>query len=80
MQCHHCHKEMDRDDPKATTIKGVTITVKCEKPEDVHYMNDQLGKYSDGKGGCDVGLCYECHIDLMLGAALLKGSWRPAGR
>ena len=65
MNCYQCDKRMDRDDDKATTIKGVVITVKCEKPEDVDYMNAQLGRYSDGEGGCDVAICDECYIDTL---------------
>ncbi len=79
MQCEHCQKEMGREDPEATTIKGVTITVTCDKAEDIEYMNAQLGKYSDGKGACDVAICYECYIDLQIGAPCLMRSWRLAG-
>ncbi len=79
MQCNHCRKEMDRDDDKALTIKGVTITVKCDNSEDIEYMNTQLGKYSDGKGECNVAICYECFIDLQLGGPCLMRSLRSAG-
>ncbi len=65
MQCFKCNKEMDRD--AGAVIKGVVITITCEKPEDICYINTQLGKYSDGAGNCDIGICYECYIDVQFG-------------
>lgn len=66
MKCIKCGKEMDREDG-GTVLKGVMVEI-CIKegditPETIAYNNIQLGKYSDGKGGCQVCNCYECYID-----------------
>ena len=83
MQCWKCKKEMDREaggnhdlpgiKPRnKMTIKGVDVTVVLSPPnntpENIEYYNQQLGKYSDGKGGCRVGICYECYIDNLFSA------------
>ena len=67
MQCQKCNKEMGRagiDDP---TLIGLSMELKIEPPlntpENIAYYNKQVGKYSDGNGGCCVGICYECYID-----------------
>ena len=66
MQCYRCGKEMEREDSRAI-LEGVVVEVKIELdpilPEDIDYYNKQLGKYSNGEGGCRVGICYECYID-----------------
>lgn len=67
MKCWKCDKEMDREEGKRT-IKGVTVDVSPEEgatEEEITYNNLQLGKYSDGKGGTHVGICYECYIDSL---------------
>ena len=67
MKCFKCGKEMDREDG-GLTIKGITVTMTLDEsatPETIKYNNEQLGKYSDGKGGCKVGTCYECYIDAV---------------
>lgn len=66
MRCYRCGKEVDS--PKEDcSLKGVEVTVSLEgkqrTPENIEYFNKQLGKYSDGKGGCHVAICYECYID-----------------
>ena len=77
MKCFKCDKEMDREGD-GSTIKGVDIRVSpppepteeerqrgklVAMQETIDYNNLQLGKYSDGNGGCHVGICYECYID-----------------
>ena len=66
MECFKCGKEMDRDGDRLT-LKGIEIRVETEPSQnaedDIDYKNLQLGKYSDGKGECHVGICYECWID-----------------
>ena len=66
MKCFKCGKEMDRESSRAT-LKGVEVNVKMKLdpilPEDITYYNEQLGKYSNGNGECDVCICYECYID-----------------
>ena len=66
MRCQNCGKEMDRYDG-GPTLKGIEVGVKLESPteENIAYNNAQLGKYSDGKGECRVGICYECYIDTL---------------
>ena len=65
-QCFKCGKDMalisGGDDYRLT---GVNVKVKLENPtpEKVDYNNRQLGKYSDGEGGCNVSICYECYVD-----------------
>ena len=64
-KCWKCDKELDRKDG-GTIIKGKVVTVHNESnttQADIDYLNKQLGKYNDGNGGCDVAICYECHID-----------------
>ena len=76
MKCWKCKKEMDREDGNMTiqgiridvTLQdepsgGIIITSNLRTPENIAYNNLQLGKYSDGKGECHVGICYECYID-----------------
>lgn len=64
--CFKCGKEIWREQSKATLV-GVEVEIKMALtpvlPEDIDYYNKQLGKYSNGKGECDVGICYECYID-----------------
>ena len=66
MKCWKCGKGMDNPNGDYT-IKGVEVTVSLEgvqrTPENMEYVNGQLGKYADGDGGCHVGICYECYID-----------------
>ena len=66
MKCWKCDKEMDREDG-GKIIKGVEVVVEIEPPlgakETIEYNNKQLGKYSNGAGGCHVAICYECYID-----------------
>ena len=63
MKCWKCSKEMDREDGGGT-LSGVDVKVmSTDIPSDITYRNLQLGKYSDGNGGCHVGICYECYID-----------------
>jgi len=71
MECFKCGKEMDREDG-GPVVKGVMVTVGIDKqtPETMAYNNIQLGKYSDGKGGCQVGICYECWIDGLFSITL----------
>lgn len=68
MKCFKCIKEMDRDDGGAS-IKGVVVTIgfddENKTKETIAYNNLQLGKYSNGNGGCKVGICYECYIDTL---------------
>ncbi len=68
MKCFKCEKEMDREDSLAT-IKGIKVDVEMGLDPilsgDIDYYNKQLGKYSNGKGECHVGLCYECYIDVL---------------
>ncbi len=68
MKCWKCDKEMDREDG-GTLLKGIVVTVNVKEgartEADIDYYNVQLGKYSNGKGECEVGICYECHIDGM---------------
>jgi len=65
MKCWKCNKEMDREDG-GSIMKGIIVEVKIEPPqntkENIAYNNLQLGKYSDGKGECNVAICYECYI------------------
>jgi len=66
MNCYKCGKDMDNPngDPQ---IKGVEVDVDIEgkqrTPENIAYFNKQLGKHSNGEGGCNVAICYECYID-----------------
>lgn len=57
---------MDRENSKGI-IKGIEINIKIDLdpilPEDIEYYNKQLGRYSNGKGECHIGICYECYID-----------------
>jgi len=66
MKCYKCGKEMARETSRAI-LKGIDVEVKIDLdpilPDDVEYYNLQLGKYSNGKGECHVGICYECYID-----------------
>lgn len=64
MKCFKCGKEMDREDD-GMTLKGIEVEVPLEDPtpETIAYNNNQLGKYSDSRGGCKVAICYECCID-----------------
>jgi len=68
MKCSRCGKETDREDGEAT-LKGILVTITLEDAtaETIAYNNIQLGKYSDGKGECRVGICYECYIDTLFG-------------
>ena len=66
MKCFKCSKEMDRADG-GEIIKGIEVTFTIDSElktdETIAYNNLQLGKYSDGSGGCHVAICYECYID-----------------
>jgi len=66
MKCWKCGKEMARESNKKP-LQGIDVKIKIDLdpilPDDVDYYNKQLGKYSNGKGGCYVGICYECYID-----------------
>ena len=66
MKCWKCDKEMGRENSRET-LGGIEVEVKMNLtpvlPDDIDYYNKQLGKYSDGKGECKVGICYECYID-----------------
>jgi hypothetical protein len=56
---------MDREDGGGK-FEGIDVKVIIDDkptPMDIAYRNLQLGKYSDGNGGCHVGICYECYID-----------------
>ena len=65
--CARCGKIISREDG-GPEIQGLsmTATLEARTPENIEYNNLQLGKYSDGQGGCAVSVCFECHIDLML--------------
>lgn len=76
MKCWKCNKEMNnlRGD---YTLKGVEVTVSLKgmqrTPENIEYINEQLGKYTDDNGGCKVAICYECYIDnLFSGYAVVQ--------
>ena len=66
MECWKCNKEMGRGSSRAL-LKGIEVQVKVALdpilPEDIEYYDKQLGKYSNGNGGCEVSICYECYID-----------------
>ena len=68
MKCQNCGKEMDNPNGDYS-IKGVEVTVSLEgvqrTPENIEYVNRQLGKYADGNGGCHIAICYECYIDRL---------------
>lgn len=68
MKCQKCGKELGNLEGYFT-LKGVEVTVSLEEmnrtPENIKYINKQLGKYADGEGGCKVAICYECYIDNM---------------
>ena len=69
MKCFKCGKEMEREDGRAT-LTGIEVEVKMNLDpvlsEDIVYYNKQLGKYSNGKGECKIGICYECYVDGLL--------------
>jgi len=69
MKCFKCGKEIDRDDNEKLVIEGVAVKVILDEgqrtPENITYYNRQLGKYSNGNGGCNVSTCFECYIDGM---------------
>ena len=67
MNCWKCKKDMGEN---KYLLSGIEVNVPGElgskehyTPEQIAYNNLQLGKYSDGKGGCHVAICYECYID-----------------
>ena len=66
MRCFKCHKELDREDG-GFPIMGGEVKLRFEEtaktPENIKYLNEQLGKYSNGNGECHVAICYECYID-----------------
>jgi len=66
MKCQNCGKEMDNPNGDYQ-IKGVEVTISLEgvqrTPENIEYTNRQLGKYTDGDGGCHIAICFECYID-----------------
>ena len=66
---------MSREDG-GTTLYGIEVSItrkdENETKETIEYFNRQLGKYSDGKGGCDVAICYECFIDATFGWGIRK--------
>uniref|UniRef100_A0A6M3LVT4 Uncharacterized protein n=1 Tax=viral metagenome TaxID=1070528 RepID=A0A6M3LVT4_9ZZZZ len=68
MKCIRCTKEISRSDSD-TLLVGIDIQVSKDTTTteaDIEYMNKQLGKYSDGNGGCHVQVCYECYIDKQI--------------
>jgi len=66
MNCFKCGKDMECNDTNHT-LKGITIEVKLDPPLNtpilIAYYKKQLGKYANGNGECNVGICYECYID-----------------
>ena len=68
MKCLKCGKETSRENNRVTLI-GMYAKVKMNLdptlPDDIDYYNQQLGKYSNGQGECEVCLCYECYLDGM---------------
>ena len=68
MKCYKCGKEMGREDD-SEVIKGIVVDVSVSMSptktaqEIINHNNLQLGKYSNGKGECHIGICYECYID-----------------
>ena len=75
MKCFKCSKEMDRENDDDITVKGIVIDVIIEESQrtksTIAYNNTQLGKYSNGKGECHVGICYECYIDGVFNKACI---------
>ena len=73
MECYKCGKEMGRNDT-GMTLKGIDVEVvmEVEDAATITYNNRQLGKYSNGCGGCHVAICYECYIDIMFGIGAEK--------
>lgn len=69
MLCWKCSKEISRETSRATLV-GISVDVKMNLdpilPGDIDYLNEQLGKYSDGNGECHIALCYECYLDGLL--------------
>lgn len=67
-KCYRCGKDMSPigDSPR---IQGVRVRIELENPtpDKIAYNNKQLGKYSNGSGECEVGICYECYIDILFG-------------
>lgn len=71
INCFKCGKRISRDDG-GVEKKGQEVNLNIASyieitPVDIEYLNRQLGKYSDGKGGCDVAICLECYIDKVFG-------------
>ena len=68
MKCFKCGKEMDREDG-GLPLKGIEVKVSIQPSEQtregIDYKNLQLGKYSDGGGGCNVAVCFECYVDAL---------------
>ena len=73
-KCWKCGKDMRPPKGEQTfigltirvdTVKGIfdPLAIPSDSQEQIEYNNRQLGKYSDGQGGCDVAICYECYID-----------------
>lgn len=78
MRCFKCGKEMDREDD-GPSIKGIDVTISQDlapTQETIDYNNTQLGKYSDGEGGCHVAICYECYIDGLFHLTW-RNNWLP---
>jgi len=73
MNCWKCGKKIDREDG-GTPIKGIEVQVDmgktCPTEADIKYSNEQLGKYSNGNGGCYIAICFECYIDGLFGQGL----------
>ena len=78
-KCWKCGKDMLPPEGEAS-IKGVVVKAGLDTAEGkgtiegIEYFNRQLGKYSDGQGGCDIGICYECYIDGLFGKVPKHGS------
>lgn len=72
MKCWKCGKDMTAGEG-LNSMWGIEVKVSietCQKtPEQIAYNNRQLGKFSDGKGECQIGLCYECYIDALFNIA-----------
>lgn len=69
MNCQKCGKRMNMRGMRIP-LPGKRIRANFIYPlsqEEIEYRNEQLGKYSDDAGECDVAICYECYIDKEFG-------------
>jgi hypothetical protein len=66
MECWKCGKDMDNKDENCI-FRGIDVNINLadvqKTPENIAYVNRQLGKYSNGKGECHIAICYECYVD-----------------